>query len=369
MAKLDISKASALAAPLLKKLWRLLAAGALAYAFLIVLMSASIQAGVAERLATLQPAIDYGSASSIWGQSVAGDNELRQLRADRRDTAGASEAAERALEEANELYLANEAPLRALQRRLSGNPSCAFELPSVAGGGVEETLTFVRQCVTDPETPQTIRTEAERVLASAGPLLESGRKWMEAGRDLRSHQARLQRIETDLKEIAARQAERKAVRERFGELESFAASGWWGAASLAQLPPAVTQIVLVFVSGLFGGLLLTMVLIVHPHSGLGLTTPGGDYGALIMLGGLIAICVFVVIGGGTAVLGTSEPLAEGEANFLAFCTIGILSGMFSERVANWLSERANTFFSRRQTNGAPLPFPAPPPPPPAFSPA
>ena len=54
----------------------------------------------------------------------------------------------------------------------------------------------------------------------------------------------------------------------------------------------------------------------------------------------------VVLGGGTAVLGTSGGFGDGEANFLAFCAIGILAGMFSDRVAQWLSGRADAFFSR-----------------------
>ena len=358
----DIARIWTAVGPVLKRVWRLAAAAALAYAFLLVLMAASIQNGVAERLATL----DYGTATSVWQQSREGDVELRKLRADRRDTAARSEAAEQALEEANEQYLAAEAPLRALQRRVARIPPCRFELPSVAGGGVEETLVILRQCLAEPDLPPAVDAEVQRVLAASAPLLESGPKWVKAGREVRIAQARLQRIEADLQELNAQQAERTAVRQSFAELEAFGGSGWWGAEALAGLSPAVTQIVLVFVSGLFGGLLITMVLVVHPNSGLGLGTPGGDYGALIMLGGLIAICVFVVIGGGTAVLGASEPLADGEANFLAFCTIGILSGMFSERVANWLSERANNFFSRSRqaatTNGAPPPPPPPPPP-------
>jgi hypothetical protein len=105
------------------------------------------------------------------------------------------------------------------------------------------------------------------------------------------------------------------------------------------------QLLLAFASGLFGALLITLVLVVYPKNDLTLSSGEGGYGARILLGGLISICVFVVLGGGTAVLGTSGAFAEGEANFLAFCAIGILAGMFSDRVANWLSARAETFFT------------------------
>jgi hypothetical protein len=115
------------------------------------------------------------------------------------------------------------------------------------------------------------------------------------------------------------------------------------ATDLTALPPSVTQILLAFVSGMFGALLVTLILIVYPN--FQLTRVQESYGPRILLGGLIALCVFVVLGGGTAVLGTASAFANGEANFLAFCAICILSGMFSDRAAAWLSERAATFFN------------------------
>jgi hypothetical protein len=118
--------------------------------------------------------------------------------------------------------------------------------------------------------------------------------------------------------------------------------------ALTGLPPSIIHIVLAFVSGMFGALLLTLVFVVYPGNGLQITTSEGGYGPRILLGGLISVCVFVVIGGGTAVLGTTSALAEGDSNFLAFCAIGILAGMFSDRVTVWLSERANTFFTSQE---------------------
>ncbi|MGL4543439.1 MAG: hypothetical protein ACRCUI_13085, partial [Polymorphobacter sp.] len=32
-----------------------------------------------------------------------------------------------------------------------------------------------------------------------------------------------------------------------------------------------------------------------------------------------------------------------EANFMSFCAIGMLAGMFSDRVAQWMSARADMF--------------------------
>lgn len=36
---------------------------------------------------------------------------------------------------------------------------------------------------------------------------------------------------------------------------------------------------------------------------------------------------------------------------LAFCAIGILAGMFSDKVANWLSDRAQIFVTPAESSG------------------
>ncbi|USI75051.1 hypothetical protein [Sphingomonas morindae] len=55
--------------------------------------------------------------------------------------------------------------------------------------------------------------------------------------------------------------------------------------------------------------------------------------------------MLVVLSGGSAVLGSASSIATGSNNYMAFCAIGILAGIFSDRVAARLSARANAFFS------------------------
>jgi hypothetical protein len=50
------------------------------------------------------------------------------------------------------------------------------------------------------------------------------------------------------------------------------------------------------------------------------------------------------------VLGSNDPV-QGTANSMAFCAIAILAGMFSDRVAAWLSARADSFFSAGAGSG------------------
>jgi hypothetical protein len=105
------------------------------------------------------------------------------------------------------------------------------------------------------------------------------------------------------------------------------------------------QILLTFVSGLFGAVLITFVLLVYPNGTLKLAHTTETW-TRILLGGMIALCVYIVLLGGTAILGTNTGIIAAGTNYMAFCGIGILAGMFSDRVAGWLSDRADTFFNR-----------------------
>jgi hypothetical protein len=111
---------------------------------------------------------------------------------------------------------------------------------------------------------------------------------------------------------------------------------------LVDFPPPVLQLLLAASAGAFGALLITLILLVYPKTELKFSTSGGFW-ERIMLGGFIAVCVYIVLLGGTAILGTAS-FDQGGANYMTFCAISVLAGMFSDRVAHWLSNRADMFF-------------------------
>ncbi|HEX8222449.1 MAG TPA: hypothetical protein VF605_01380 [Allosphingosinicella sp.] len=121
-------------------------------------------------------------------------------------------------------------------------------------------------------------------------------------------------------------------------LQVFERSDWPLASRLVYVPPALTGIILASVSGLFGALLITLILFVYPDNRYKFTRTKSYYGR-ILLGGLIALGVFVLMFSGVAVL--SGPNASGSAqNLIAYGGIGILAGMFSDQAAGWLSDRS-----------------------------
>jgi hypothetical protein len=114
---------------------------------------------------------------------------------------------------------------------------------------------------------------------------------------------------------------------------------------VANFPPTLMQIILTFVSGLFGALLVTLVLIVYPSNQI-MTVADARPVTRTFLGGFIALCVYIVLLGGSAVLGSAAAQSGAGDNYMAFAGIGILAGMFSDRVAGWLSRRADEFFKQ-----------------------
>ncbi|MEI9850753.1 MAG: hypothetical protein WDN24_07710 [Sphingomonas sp.] len=127
-----------------------------------------------------------------------------------------------------------------------------------------------------------------------------------------------------------------------------------GVFGLTYVPPALMQILLCFLSGLFGALLITLVLLVYPNNELSFSRTNSFWNR-ILLGGLIAVGVFVMIAGGVAVLGSSEAILNGQNNFLSFCAIGMLAGGFSDRFAKWLSDNATMLVNTSPPAGLPPP--------------
>lgn len=141
-----------------------------------------------------------------------------------------------------------------------------------------------------------------------------------------------------------RLAKLEAYRSDFSEMNILINNWALGHGLFVPVPPSMIQILLSFFSGMFGALLITLVLVVYPQSALsaGQTT---QHASRIFLGGLIAVCVFIVLSGGSAILGSQSSFSQAHANFMTFAAVGILAGMFSDRVALWLSSRANAFFA------------------------
>lgn len=323
-------------------MWNLLLALLLASLFILVLMTASAQSGVAERLARLKTPIDYSAAYPLWLKWQETEQEIEKRRETVRmltDRIEKAVASEKWHSDRSWLTLA---PIYAVHSVFSAVPECKLDPMDTRPSEVAKTLSRLELCAPEANVTPRQRAYALEVVGKREKIIANSSRWIAADDALKALQRQRDDQERQLKALEATLAELNGVNDSFGEISVLQRSR--SSAALIAFPPSMTQIFLAFVSGMFGSLLLTLVLIVYPKSDLKLSETGKGYGPRILLGGLISLCVFVVIGGGTAVLGTGNAFADGEANYLAFCAFGILAGMFSDRVAAWLSERADTFF-------------------------
>ena len=210
-----------------------------------------------------------------------------------------------------------------------------------------------------PPTPEELVGEAVATQHCAVELGEANPNVTAAARDVLAAQravqkslddvAGLKREADDLQDrLDLLQSERNDINKqveaaaRSGDiiavLKVFEDSRWPLAKQLVYVPPALTGIILATVSGLFGALLITLILFVYPDNRYKFTRTKSYYGR-ILLGGLIALGVFVLMFSGVAVL--AGPNASGSAqNLIAYGGIGILAGMFSDQAAGWLSDRS-----------------------------
>ncbi|MEA3065432.1 MAG: hypothetical protein QOJ27_1884 [Sphingomonadales bacterium] len=150
-----------------------------------------------------------------------------------------------------------------------------------------------------------------------------------------ARQLEVNRLVNDLRTVAP-------TRKQFAMLDSLENPGGLPI-NPVNYPPFIIHVLLSFFSGTFGALLITMVFVVYP-SKLRERVSAKLYYKRVFLGGLVALTVFIVLTGGASILGTSEASPD-DANIMSFTAIGLLAGMFSDTVADWLSVRAKSMFS------------------------
>ena len=325
---------------------RLLVAALLAYMFVIVLMTASAQSEVGVRLkAAKVDNVDYASGYALLADADGKRKAAAKKRAERERLAIEFRKSEKAYIAANDHYFGLEEPLQSVLTELARAGICDITRgDKLSVSAVRMALTRMESCANEPGVSPALRREAELVLKGKEALLAASKTWLETRVARDDAMKALEEVDQYLGRADKAEEAVKALSAPFSSIAVLRDSLMLGGGLLVPLPPSLLQIILSFFSGLFGALLVTLVLAVYPNNDLGITTPGGNYGERILLGGLIAVCVFVVVGGGAAVLGSTNSFADGTANYQAFSAIGVLAGMFSDRVAKWLSDRATHFY-------------------------
>lgn len=332
--------------PLISGALRVLGALALTYVFMILLLTAVAQQSVLSRMDREKLEVGYGVAYGMVRDFEKRRDAIRSLLKSESGLITQSNTLDGDLRLRLEEYDTAWDKFASLVRTLARTGVCDIQAAKAAPDSAQERITLwndVQQCVIEDRIPPLNARQFKELAQGPFNLPETYRKWASAydryEKAKSSLESNQKRIEAESKQSAD---EQKAVRS-FGEIEVLRGRWFLGGGQLVPFPPPLLQILFALVSGMFGALLVTLVLIVYPKNTFTLTSTSA-YGARILLGGLIAVCVYIILLSGTAVLGASSELRGAGTNYMTFCAVAVLAGMFSDRVAHWLSERANVLF-------------------------
>ena len=311
------------------------------YVFIVVLLVATAQQKVDDSLTKEAVGYDYSVAIRYYFGKESLKNVVGENSQHLKEATGGLRAANDRLQSANRVMTAEAADLAEDLARLTaaGCPAPpAPETPPTPAELVSMAVATQHCAAERGEANPAIPPVATDVLAGQRAVQKSLDDAAGLKRDADDLQDRLDLLQAERNDIdkqleaAARSGDIIAV------LRVFEDSRWPLAKQLVYVPPALTGIILASVSGLFGALLITLILFVYPDNRYKFTRTKSYYGR-ILLGGLIALGVFVLMFSGVAVL--AGPNASGSAqNLIAYGGIGILAGMFSDQAAGWFSDRS-----------------------------
>jgi hypothetical protein len=326
-----------------------------AAAFIVVLMTATAQQKVVEAL-DAQHAADPKSApvdySTAWAEMKAAKSAQAQIdhlqKAE--DTAklilqkkqAALTAATGAVNDAWSAFRP-EAVIAANAHCPGANPEASTISDQRATWGA------IKACMVMQLFSKDVSQEILQNAAGAGDFSTANNAFLHASSELVGAQARVESLEASILPLSPIVQASSQARLAFYEMDFLTDDQSLGGGAFVNIPPFLMQIVLAFFAGMFGALLVTLVLVVYPNNAIG-PSVGVNYAARLFLGGLISLGAYILIAGGTAIVGAEAALEDGHANYMTFCAIGVLAGMFSDRAAAWISRRADSFFA-----GAPQP--------------
>ena len=329
-----------------KSFLQIIALGLLVVLFLITVMTAVAQQEALARMAKEELQLGYSSAYALVRSLDEREKELPSLRTDERSLMRQLVVAQSAFRRSKDRMDSAWQALVPVAQRAARAGQCEISSGPTDDLGLRlQRWSELKECLAAGTLPRSLAPMVEQVVAGSGNLEEELKSMRDAYDKLTTVNEQLAVLRPRIEAASTlTEAEQKA-KASFAEMNVLRQYWMLGGGFLVSFPPPMLQILLAFVSGAFGALLVTLVLIVYPNAKLEMEA-GQETWARILLGGLIAMCVYIVLLGGTAVLGSSVEMTAAGTNYMAFCAIGILAGMFSDRVAYWLSDKADAFFKR-----------------------
>ncbi|QAY78679.1 hypothetical protein [Sphingosinicella sp. BN140058] len=333
--------------------FRILAGVLIFYVFIVVLMAAISQQNVMIRLSAVDQAASYSSGWRRVGEIQADREERTALKGQQGPLADNLAKSQQALRAREEEYHSAWAQFLPLAQRADGIAACDVSLDDPRLDEYAPRLAVwraVEQCVRDETLPQALRDQFATLAQEKISFPATYRRALAANDDVMTATKAMADLTAKLDGLKSEPKDAD-LEKSFQEVDALLGNWLLGGRTFVALPPALVQLILSAAAGAFGALLVTLVLIVYPKTNFTLVSRN-KYAPRMLLGALIAVCVYVLLQAGTAVLGTGSGFEVAKANYMTFCAVSILAGMFSDRAAAWLSARAIIFFPADATAGA-----------------
>lgn len=329
-----------------------LGGGAIVFSFLLIMMVATAQQDVQTRLKAEGLSQGYSTALTLRDEAEAKTKLVPTLqRAVKALSSGLGNAQAKLDQEQREFDMAWDAFAPNVSR-LNHAGLCDLGQTADTPGQRAAIANDVRDCQLDPAAPAASTRTLAAAQSQAQHFEAAASSFFQAFQDLDNAKRALADKLAELKDSQTLTPDQEKAQRSFGDIGVMLQKWTLFGGSLVKFPPALLQILLTFASGLFGALLVTLILEVYPSSEISSEKRARPI-ARTILGGCIALCVYVVILSGTAVIGAGGSSSGAGTNYMAFCGIGVLAGMFADRVAGWLSDRANQMFKPEPNHSSP----------------
>jgi hypothetical protein len=331
---------------IIRSVLQIVGAAAIGFFFVVVVMVATAQQDVLTRMKAEGLSVGYSSTLALRSEAKAKSAAIPQLEANERKLSFGLGEAQSKLEQAqHDLDLAWDA-FRPSASRLNRANLCDISQPATDTPNTRiQITTEVQQCRLDDASSAGAARLLNAAQQQASRFDPSARAYLDASEQLSTMTRQLAYTRGRLLASRSLTVDQQKAVSSFGDMDVLLQPWVLSGNALVQFPPPLLQFLLTYVSGLFGALLITLILIVYPSN---LVTKAADARPVTrtFLGGFIALSVYIVLLSGTALLGSANSGTGAGTNYMAFCGIGILAGMFSDRVAGWLSKQADQFFKQ-----------------------
>jgi hypothetical protein len=334
--------------------------------FLAFLLAAVAQQQVAASLKAIDKDISYSEADDLMSQSAAITETIAKLEKDLARTNAMVAGLDRTIKAETANAERFRTGMQAAVSEATLTKWCPAFFPKTGAMSAADVANAIGKCRTSGVDTRTLPQYAA-IVGDYSAMVTAQKKAARAERNRVTAAAQAKVDEAALAEFRALDVKAKRVRPAFlakERLKELVGISW-----IFDVPPIVMPIFLTFFSGMFGALLIHLILICYPENNYDFRR-SADISQYVLLGGLIATAIYVALGAGASMLGFSDAGTYQPDNYLSFGAIGLFAGMFSNRAADWLSDQSKLIMHGPGKGGAPAPTAAPTPTPaPATMPA